>query len=363
MIDRRTCTGLAVAALSAACGGVGQDSYETDPSPPATPGASWLQVEDPATRGWDVEGLERVRREASRIGTTALLVIDDGRLVLSFGASQARWYVASQRKSILSAMFGAYVESGVIDLQATLDELGIDDIDPPLTDDQKQATVEHLLTSSSGICHDAAAAGDDGCVPGSAPGERFGYNNFDFNVLGTIFREQTGEDIFANFAERFAGPLQMEDFDPVRDGRYQYEEVSRHPAYVFDMSARDLARFGLMMLRQGRWNHAEVVSESWIEESTRAQIETDTCLDDLCAEYGYMWWRHAPEIWTRFGLAAPARSFSAVGSFVQRVEVFVDRDLVIVHRAHPVFGRLRPVPGRRDYRELIAAILRAQGSW
>lgn len=29
--------------------------------------------------------------------------------------------------------------------------------------------------------------------------ERFGYNNFDFNVLGTIFRQQIGRDIFIDF--------------------------------------------------------------------------------------------------------------------------------------------------------------------
>ena len=44
------------------------------------------------------------------------------------------------------------------------------------------------------------------------PGTFWYYNNWDFNVLGTIFRQETGADIFEDFKKQFAVPLQMEDF-------------------------------------------------------------------------------------------------------------------------------------------------------
>jgi hypothetical protein len=48
-------------------------------------------------------------------------------------------------------------------------------------------------------------------------------------------------------------PLGMQDFSPAH-GYYHYErEKSMHPAYPFRMSARDMARFGLLYLYQGRW--------------------------------------------------------------------------------------------------------------
>jgi CubicO group peptidase (beta-lactamase class C family) len=76
------------------------------------------------------------------------------------------------------------------------------------------------------------------------PGTHFYYNNWDYNALGSIFRELTGKDIFKEFDERIAGPIGMQDFDP-SNCHYSYErENSEHPVYGFRMSARDMTRFG-----------------------------------------------------------------------------------------------------------------------
>lgn len=65
----------------------------------------------------------------------------------------------------------------------------------------------------------------------AGPGTVWCYNNWDFNALGTIFRQSTGADIFADFQARIAGPTGMEDFRPAEDGRYIDLPDSRHPAY------------------------------------------------------------------------------------------------------------------------------------
>jgi CubicO group peptidase (beta-lactamase class C family) len=61
------------------------------------------------------------------------------------------------------------------------------------------------------------------------PGTLWFYTNCDFNALGTIYRRQTGEDIFRSFAERIAQPIGMEDFS-ARDGRYVAKRQSEHAA-------------------------------------------------------------------------------------------------------------------------------------
>ena len=48
--------------------------------------------------------------------------------------------------------------------------------------------------------------------------------------------------------QHIADPIGMLDFRP-RDGRYVHGADSIYPAYPFRMSARDLARFGLLFLR------------------------------------------------------------------------------------------------------------------
>ena len=48
---------------------------------------------------------------------------------------------------------------------------------------------------------------------------------------------------------------------------------------------RDFARFGLMMLHDGRWNGRRIVSQEWVREATAASTATDPA-----PFYQYFWW-------------------------------------------------------------------------
>jgi CubicO group peptidase (beta-lactamase class C family) len=61
----------------------------------------------------------------------------------------------SVRKSLLSALYGIYSAEGVIDINQTLEQLGIDDSPDPLTKEEKQARVVDLLRARSGVYHPA----------------------------------------------------------------------------------------------------------------------------------------------------------------------------------------------------------------
>jgi CubicO group peptidase (beta-lactamase class C family) len=118
------------------------------------------------------------------------------------------------------------------------------------------------------------------------PGTFFYYNNWDFNALGTIFEQETGTNIFEEFKKKIADPVGMEDFD-IETCTYQYEPgKSMHPAYSFRMSARDMARFGVMYQKNGFWKDARIIPSQWITESTTAYSIEDTTIG---IGYGYMW--------------------------------------------------------------------------
>jgi hypothetical protein len=68
-------------------------------------------------------------------------------------------YVASVRKSILSMLYDSQVSNGVVKLDSTLTELGIDDIDALLPIEQT-ATVRQILTATSGVYHPSNRPGD-----------------------------------------------------------------------------------------------------------------------------------------------------------------------------------------------------------
>ena len=203
----------------------------------------------------------------------------------------------SVRKSLLSALFGIAVERGQVDLGQTMAQLGIDDLPPALTAGEKQATVRQLLMARSGVYHPAAYETQEekrlrparGAHP---PGTYWYYNNWDFNALGAIYQKATGENAFQGFERLIARPIGMQDFT-AGDGRFVAEDSSLYPAYLFHMSARDLARFGLLYLDRGRWNGAQIVPSGWVAESTRAYSQTER----KDRGYGYLWWILDPAAW------------------------------------------------------------------
>jgi CubicO group peptidase (beta-lactamase class C family) len=269
-----------------------------------------------------------VNERARENGSDALLVADRGIVVWEYGAIDRVHVIQSARKSFLSALFGIAWAQGKVNLAATLEELGIDDLPPSLTREEKQASVEELLMARSGVYHEAAAESQamKNARPsrGSHPhGTFWYYNNWDFNALGTIYRQLTDEDIFQSLHDRIGVPLQMEDWDPA-DGVYSYEDDSMHPAYHMLLSARDMARFGLLLARKGRWREARILPEEWLTRSLHPWSDAGENWN-----YGYMWWVAKPEKWGGHALVA------AMGGSGHMIAVVPEREIVIVHRVDP----------------------------
>ena len=302
------------------------------------PTKHWHKAQTPEQLGWSSEKLAVAREYSKQVDTAGLMIVDNGVVVDAWGDIAKNFQCHSMRKSIMSAIIGVHVDQGNLDLSKTIEELGIDDYPPALTAEEKQATVGDLIKARSGIYH--AALGES---PGMqamrperhshAPGTFWYYNNWDFNALGTIFEQETDTKIFEEFDRQFAKPLQMEDFK-VSNCRYlssdNYGEflTSKHRYYLFRVSARDLARFGLLFLRDGRWRDGHIVSSAWVSESTASH--SDIALD---RGYGYMWWTG-----TREGLFTSIKvkdhSYYAAGWGGHKIFVLPYRNLVIVHRVN-----------------------------
>lgn len=89
-----------------------------------------------------------------------------------------------------------------------------------------------------------------------------------------------------------AAPLDMQDF-AVANGVYLYDPVSMHPAYHFTMSARDMARFGLMMPAaangrvSGSWRRADRAQHVAV---LRRESDLELRLHGVGRETGIPWW-------------------------------------------------------------------------
>ncbi len=330
-MNRNVLISISLSLWMTGCYKLKNDVYPSTNQPPAFPAKEWTKVNDPEALGWSASKLEESRKYAEDIKSKSVMVIDGGRLIAAWGETSQVYYVASIRKSYLSVLYDFAVNDR-ISPSATLADYGITDKNPPLNDRELRATVRDLLTSSSGVYHHSAAS-DNNDLPArnsSTPGDTFYYNNWDFNALGTIFNKRTGTNLFDIFNQRVAAPIGMQDFNWQQNGRYDYSDVSEHPAYHFDMTTRDMARFGLLLMNSGNWNGQQLISPTWIQESTSARIAVPESYGG--GSYGYMWWVHDGGTLSTIGLSKKA--YSAQGNWSQLILIDPEKRLVIVHRGY-----------------------------
>lgn len=274
---------------------------------------------------------------AGEIGTDAYILMIDGEVIDSYGDLDAPYRLHSVRKSLLGLLYGIAEARGEADLDATLGELGISDYSP-LSRTEASARVIDLLASRSGVHRSAVHenAGFDAVrpPPGShGPGEHWFYSNWDFNAAGTAYQIQNGRSICRDLNDRIAEPLGLADFTTA-DCAWRYSPRSRHPAYVFRMSARDLARIGELMANGGRWNGEQLVPASWIERSIapRSQVTRPDGIEMPGVAYGLMWWTRWPGTPFYETVDLGEGAFAASGTGTQLLLVAPERGLVFVHR-------------------------------
>ena len=199
------------------------------------PGETWDVVRGAnlAEHGWDRETLARASaflRDSAN--STGVVVAHKGRVVFTFGDIEELSYLASVRKSILAMLYGHWVENGVIDLDATMEDLGVDDVGG-LLPIERQATVDHLVTARSGVYHPASNSGDnlaDAPPRGSQqPGTYMLYSNWDFNAAGAVFEQLTGRNIYDEAQAQLAIPLGFEGLGPLRAAKERQPEHLAEP--------------------------------------------------------------------------------------------------------------------------------------
>lgn len=321
---------------------------------PVFPGTQWQHIDRTETAGYSPQKLAVLRNYLESIDTTAMMVVVGGRTLFEYGDVAHVSVLASVRKSVLAMLYGKYVQDGTIKLDQTLAELRFDDIEG-LSATEQQASIEHLLTARSGIYHPAANSGDDTAhAPprGSVtPGSKHLYNNWDFNAAGAIFEQLTRRDIYDALETDLAQAIGMQDFDRGRQRKTGNLARSQHRAYHMRLSTRDMARLGLLMLRDGRWQDKQVMPPGWRARITRVVTPHDELIrerqrrlgTDARWGYGYMWW-----VWDAPKDSGPmAGAYTARGLGGQYITVIPQLDLVIAHKVDPRPAGTTSGPRRR----------------
>jgi CubicO group peptidase (beta-lactamase class C family) len=193
-------------------------------------------------------------------------------------------------------------------------------------------TVENLLTNQSGLdCEDddPNSAGNENKMYGTAdwvkfildvpmldsPGAKARYCSGGVITLGKIVEKVSNQSIYEFSKKYLFGPLGVTnynwEFQPDASHEDSYGQISIRP--------RDMAKFGLLYLNEGRWNGKQIISKEWI----RSSVEEHTILRNT--GYGYLWWRP----WFMID-GKKQTGIAAKGNGGQRIYLRPDLHLVVV---------------------------------
>jgi len=307
-----------------------------------------MPTADPESMGYDAQKLAALSRAIVKydIATEAMVVAVGGKVIFEYGDVSRPAELSSCWQSLLSILYGKFVQMRRIDLDETLESLGVSD-NVKLERRERLVKVRDLISSRS-CCFIRASNDPEGRVfperMSKVPGNEFFYSNWDFNVAAHILEMKTGTDVIAAFDELVAKPLRLQDWDVSLQQRVGDILVSEHLAYEFSLSARDLARIGQLMLNKGMWRGLRVVSSDWVDKSTGVVSKFPGG-----GGFGYMWWieGEAP------GLEALTGAFSARGLDGQRLTVVPELNMVVAHL--PRLGGAKKMKGS-DYKKILKAI-------
>src|SRR6476661_4475411 len=245
------------------------------------PGAQW-RTALPGQVGMDSSAMATLSRDVRRgrwPTLRSLLVVHHGYVVLNEYMRGARPDSLEQVQGVSATVTGLLVGVAARDgLVAPQD--GIAQFFPEYTDlaslTRYGIRVDHLLALRSALNFD-----DDSGKLGAlnqyssdwlrlifssgifnAPGERWGYSSASAIVLGGILHAVTGEPADAYARHALFAPLGISRFTWATG----QPNGLPHMGLGLSLNTPDMARIGYLMLRNGRWNDAPIVSDTWIAQ-------------------------------------------------------------------------------------------------
>ena len=294
---------------------------------------AWETVE-PEQVGWDGAKLQEALDYAGDNQSSGVVILHKGRILAEQyfdvqGARSAKYKqrvlgrdeagraiedVASAQKSVAAILVGIAQQKGLLKIDDRVSQhLGVGW--SRATPQQEDAiTIRHLITMTSGL----SARG----VFEARPGTKWRYNTTVYAKSMDVVAAAAEMDRHELTRQWLTQPLGMSDSKWVERGS-QFQLVNR---FGLATTARDLARFGLMMLAGGKWGDETVLADQqYLKEAT-------TTSQKLNPFYGYLWWlnRNAnAATGVRRLETAPSDIYSANGALNRRCFVVPSLQLVV----------------------------------
>ncbi len=287
--------------------------------------------------GWNEEATTQLYSFLENNGTRAFILLKDGKIVLEqyWGKTilntsdfneDSQWYWASAGKTITATLVGIAQQEGFLDINNTSSTyLGSGWTNMP-SEKEALITVQNQLCMTTGADYTVSATDctDPECIQyGVDAGEQWFYHNATYTLLDEVLQGATGENLQNLTNEKIGDVIGMNG---------NWIELGYNNVYW--STAREMARFGLLMLNEGQWGTTPVLQDS----SYYHQMVNSS--QELNPAYGYLWWLNGknsiiyPTIPTSFNQelspAAPDDLFAGIGKNGQFLDVVPSKNIVVV---------------------------------
>jgi CubicO group peptidase (beta-lactamase class C family) len=263
-------------------------------------------VSTPAEQGLDPTLVAELYLDAAELETLyGLLVVKNGHLIaekyFNEGAVGQKARIQSVTKSVTSALVGIALDRGCL---SNVEQRMVDffpEIVSQITDPRKgQITIREMLQMRAGYPWEETHPDLwEGLLSGlyvplieefpltADPGTEFQYSNLTSNWLGIIVDRACGMHLRAYAEENLFSPLEVEA------GQWGTDwQGHNNGCGDLHLTARDMAKFGLLYLNDGDWKGNQIIPADWVHDSLRTYSEDawDNIGRFRDIGYGYQWW-------------------------------------------------------------------------
>lgn len=314
-----------------------------------SPNGPWERVK-PNDKDWDLQRLEEAIEFAGERKSSGVVVLYRGRILierywdlkpeakLPNGRLNRYYYmvhgkdsdghviedVASAQKSVVSILTGIAQHKGLLKISEPVHKYLGQGWSKAPRDAEARITLRHLLTMTSGL--------NDQLEYEAPAGTRWRYNTSAYSQI--LLAVSTAAQMEPNELTRkwLTGPIGMNNSRWIERSRAINRQVTNK--FGFATTARDLARFALLVLAGGVWDDRAVIED---KKYLRAALEPS---QELNPSYGYLWWLNGQPFVLRGNgerrfkgpliPGAPDDLVVAVGALGRKAYIVPSRELVVI---------------------------------
>ncbi len=298
---------------------------------PPTTGTTWNTV-SPDSLGWCTDKLDTVYNFLEAKHSKAFIILNGGKIAAEKyfnGFTQdSLWYWASVGKSLTSFLVGVAQQEGKLDINDSVSHYLGSGWTSCTPEQEGKITLKNLLSMTSGL-DDAPTVPQEPnpsdctrpeCLQYKADtGTRWAYHNAAYYMLHNVIISATKFNVNLYTFQK------LRNSTGINGLWYEHLFISR---------ARDLARFGSLVLNKGKWDNTSILSDSnYFESMTNSS-------QNINPAYGYLWWLNGKSSYKTPGFqllfngalipTAPMDMFAGLGKNDQKLYIIPSMDMVIV---------------------------------